>query len=94
MLYERLEEIKNSDAFQCHKTVDYEHEDDPRLRQGDHPQQCAGLMAVLIREHQYNTIMKVAMVYGHLKPDEIDPDAEAYATWQQVIDAHVDGVEP
>jgi hypothetical protein len=43
----RLREIKNAPAFQCHKTVDYDEFDDPRKRQGDRPQRCAGLVAVL-----------------------------------------------
>lgn len=44
---ERIEEILNAPAFQCHKTVDYDHYDDPEGRQGDTPQKCAGLMALL-----------------------------------------------
>lgn len=89
----RLEEIAASDAFQCHKTVDYDNYDDPMLRQGSEPQQCAGLMAVLIAEGQPNTIMRVAQAFRVLDPATLD-GATAYASWQAVLDAHLTGTEP
>ena len=49
----RLREIVNGVAFQCHNTVDYDHWDEgAEARSGDHPQQCAGLMALLHKEGQ------------------------------------------
>jgi hypothetical protein len=88
MRLDRLEEIKNGDAFQCHKTIDYERFDDPRARQGDRPQQCAGLMAVLAREDATSTIMQVAERLGHLDLDALDPEQEAYDSWAAVLAAH------
>lgn len=43
----RLLQIASAPAFQCHKTVDYSG-DEPDA--GEHPQQCAGLMAILNRD--------------------------------------------
>lgn len=71
----RLRQIAAASAFQCHKTVDYSG-DEPDA--GDHPQQCAGLMAVLHREGRPNQIMQVAQRFGHLDPNKLDPDREAY----------------
>jgi len=84
----RLREIKRQEAFQCHRTVDYEHFDDDRLRQGDRPQQCAGLMAVLWREGETNTIMQIAERLAGIRFDELDPEHEAYETWADVLKAH------
>jgi hypothetical protein len=84
----RLHEIFRQDAFQCHRTVDYAHWNDPRKRQGDKPQQCAGLMAVLAREGKPNTIMQVASRLGHLDLAALDPEHEAYDTWADVLRAH------
>jgi hypothetical protein len=84
---ERLTEIRNATAFQCHKTVDYDHFNDQRKRQGDHPQQCAGLMAVLIREGKANAIMRVAGLFG-VSLTGIDPEGDAYETWADVLEAH------
>jgi hypothetical protein len=82
---ERLTEIRNQSAFQCHKTVDYH---DNGSSPGDRPQQCAGLMAVLSRENADNQIMQIAQRLGHLNASELDPDHEAYETWADVLDAH------
>ncbi len=43
---ERLQEILEAPAFQCHKTVDYDTESGVGVA-GDKPQQCAGLMGLL-----------------------------------------------
>ena len=76
---DRLEEIRRAVAFQCHKTVDYEQWDDAQRRQGDRPQQCAGLMAILHRINEPNQIMQVAERLGYLDPALLDPNGEAYA---------------
>jgi hypothetical protein len=83
----RLEEIKSATAFQCHKTVQYKYFNDSRKRQGDKPQQCAGLMAVLIREKRATPIMRVAELFG-VDLTGIDPDGEAYGSWAEVLEAH------
>lgn len=83
----RLDEIFNAPAFQCHKTVDYgASEDDGRA--GDHPQQCAGLMAVLYRAQIPNQIMQVAERLGHLDLTQIDPKNEAYSSLDEALSAH------
>jgi hypothetical protein len=88
----RLHEIRRGDAFQCHRTVDYDNFDDRDLRSGDRPQQCAGLMAVLAREGNANTIMQIAERFGHLDLSKLDPKHEAYESWAAVLDAHGHGI--
>ena len=82
----RLREIRRAVAFQCHKTVDYETEDREK-RQGDRPQQCAGLMAVLAREGEANQITQVAGRFG-VDLSGLDPDNEAYESWDAAVAAH------
>lgn len=84
----RLREIRKAVAFQCHKTVAYDHFEDPEKRQGEHPQQCAGLMAVLHRINDTNTIMQIAWRLGELDLSKLDPDNEVYANWDDVLAAH------
>lgn len=84
----RLSEIRRAPAFQCHKTVDYDEWDDPELRAGDRPQQCAGLMAVLVRERAENSIMQVAERLGRVDFRSLDPEHEAYESWADVLAAH------
>lgn len=85
----RLREIHAAPAFQCHKTVDYDTDDDDReSRAGDRPQQCAGLMAVLARDGEPNQIMQVAMRLKALDVSTLDPRAEAYSTWREACAAH------
>jgi hypothetical protein len=88
----RLEEIRRASAFQCHKTVDYDTEDG-EARAGERPQQCAGLMAVLLSEGSPNAIMQVAMRLGGFQPDAVDRSL-AYRSWADVVAAHRNGVEP
>jgi hypothetical protein len=72
---DRLAEIKNGTAFQCHRTLKAK------------PQQCAGLMSVLARERQPNQIMQVAERLGYLDLRKLDPHGEAYASWSEVLAA-------
>lgn len=90
----RLDEIVNATAFQCHKTVDYDHYDDAEARSGDRPQQCAGLMAVLHRSDRHNQIMQVAERLTDFDPATVDPDGVAYASVEDATRAHVQGLEP
>lgn len=82
---ERLKEIVEAPAFQCHRTVDYSG-DIPD--QGERPQQCAGLMAVLHREGRPNQIMQVAERLGGFDPAKLDPDNECYASIAEAMTAH------
>jgi hypothetical protein len=90
---DRLDEIMASSAFQCHKTVDYDHFDDPEKRSGDRPQQCAGLMALLDAEDQPNQIMQVASRLGCLDTSQLN-HSEAYASFADAYAAHCAGLPP
>lgn len=70
----RLREIFSAVAFQCHKTVDYSacEELGDEGRPGDKPQQCAGLMSLLHRAGQSNTIMQVGERLGAFDPSRLD----------------------
>lgn len=83
---ERLEEIAEAPAFQCHKTLSWT--DDGSSAPGQRPQQCAGLMAVLHREGRDNQIMQVAQRLRALDPSLLDPRGEAYDTWAEALAAH------
>lgn len=86
----RLNEIFNGVAFQCHKTVDY---DAPKgERSGDRPQQCAGLMSILHCENRSNQIMQVGERLGAFHPDRLD-HSEVYASIADAVRAHT-GVSP
>lgn len=80
----RLEKIFAAPAFQCHKTVDYAEGAD---RQGDKPQQCAGLMAVLVQDGADNQIMQVGARLGAFDPDVLVLE-DAYPGRQAVFQAH------
>lgn len=90
----RIDQIVSAAAFQCHKTVDYDHWEDEAARSGDRPQQCAGLMAVLYRSERDNQIMQVAERLLGYDPGQLDPRSEAYDSIDQARAAHADGVEP
>lgn len=91
---ERLEEIRGGDAFQCHKTVDYDTDrEDGSPAQGDNPQQCAGLMALLIAEGEPNTITQIATRLRAFDPQKLET-ANCYASWNDVLTAHLEGREP
>jgi len=70
--------------------VDYDNFEDVRLRQGEHPQQCAGLMAMLVRDPQYipTQIMQVAVRLKALDLSVLDPDREAFDTVEDAINHH------
>ena len=84
---DRISEIVEAQAFQCHKTVDYD-ADDRAGRAGDRPQQCAGLMAVLHREGRPNQIMQVAERLTDFDPAGLDPAGEAYQSLADARRAH------
>jgi hypothetical protein len=83
----RLKEIFRADAFQCHKTIDYDEFEDPMGRQGEHPQQCAGLMGLLYREGRPNTIMQVASRLGALDMNKLDTKT-CFQSFAETIKAH------
>lgn len=95
---ERLDEIFNAVAFQCHKTVDYSVEDgedengNPVLvdRSGDHPQQCAGPMSLLSREGRENQIMQVGERFGAFDPSKL-AHSDVYDSIDATIAVHTRG---
>lgn len=88
----RIAEIATAPAFQCHKTVHYY--EDAGQSAGNHPQQCAGLMALLHRSRQHSQIMQVARRFGSLDVEALDPRGEAYGSLAEALRAHVQGIEP
>lgn len=82
---ERLKEIVEGIAFQCHKTLEFT--EDGENNHGDNPQQCAGLMAVLHKEGRHNQIMQIAERTGFLNPDDLKLE-DAYDSLEEVFKAH------
>lgn len=95
---ERLAGIRQGPAFQCHNTVDYEHGPDdgvgfPVPQPGNKPQQCLGLIGVLLNEQETNAITRLALVTGHFDPEKVNL-TQCYSSWAEVEDAHLRGREP
>jgi len=84
---ERVLEIVEATAFQCHKTVEYT---DEGSLPGDKPQQCAGLMSLLAAIGRPNAIMKVAVALDSLDLSELDPLGEAYKSLEEALKDHGD----
>jgi hypothetical protein len=84
---DRLEGIFGATSFQCHKTVDYDNEDDPIKRQGTKPQQCAGLMSLLHRAGKPNQIMQVGERLGYFDGSKL-VHADAYESIDATMEAH------
>lgn len=94
---DRITEIVNADAFQCHKTVEYGEDDEGNEIRGggDNPQQCAGLMSILHREGRPNMIMQVAERLRHFNPDMLDPNGLAYDSIADALNDHcIDELKP
>lgn len=83
----RVEEILNGPAFQCHKTLDYSAYEDVQGRQGQTPQQCAGLMALLHAAERPNQIMQVGERLGAFDPKALDT-RRIFTTIAEYRDAH------
>ncbi len=79
----RIEEIARSTAFQCHKTLIQMFV----AKKSPAPQQCAGLMSVLFAERRPNQIMRVAVAFGELDPNDFPVDG-AYSTLEEAIADH------
>lgn len=80
----RIREIVEAPAFTCHKTLD---EDDEDGVPGNHPQQCAGLMALLLNAGRPNQMMQVASRLGALDLDAIEREG-VYTSIDEAIAAH------
>jgi len=83
----RVLEIVNATAFQCHKTVDYDRWEDTLGRQGEKPQQCAGLMSLLHRAKLDNQIMQIAQRIGGVTFDDLD-HTHVYENIADALEAH------
>jgi hypothetical protein len=83
---QRITEIANASAFQCHKTAVYD-DDEGKGRPGDKPQQCVGLMGMLIKAGRPNQIMSLAILTKHLVINDLDLD-KCYDSLEQAVRAH------
>ena len=85
---DRLFEIGRGEGFQCHKTVDYDVEDDEEPSRGSMPQECAGFMALRHRHEDPTQLMRIAERLGLLDCSQLDPKNEVYKNWREVFKAH------
>lgn len=89
----RLAGIKEAFTFQCHKTVDYdsgEESEDGEIipGAGASPLECAGRLAVLVRDGYFNQGMRIAERLRLFSAEGLDPRGEAYESWRAVKAAH------
>jgi hypothetical protein len=83
---ERVEEIVNAVSFQCHKTVDYDQDENGHA--GNKPQQCAGLIAMLHNgKHKPNVITRAAIALTGFDPASIDGSG-VYNSVKEAIEDH------
>lgn len=90
---DRIREIAAAEAFQCHKTVVYGVDEDTGEEthdQGKHPQQCAGLMAMLHTAGIPNTIMQVASRISEFDPNMLDTTM-TFSSVEEAVRAHNPG---
>ena len=73
-----------ADSFACHKTIDYSKKDSGRVLSSS--QQCAGVMAILLKEGKPNTAMQIAERLKLWDPSRLDPTAPFYESTQAAID--------
>lgn len=94
---DRLIEIFESPAFQCHNTVNY---DEPILDdngdeidwdRGKNPQQCAGLIALLNKHGEANQITQLAERLLGFDPNGIEA-SDVYESKERAIEDHVQGM--
>jgi hypothetical protein len=84
---DRLAEIFEAPAFQCHDTVDYDAWEDGGDRAGRKPQQCAGLIALLEKEGRRNNITQVAARMMGYDPARVD-GSEVYENIEECVADH------
>lgn len=72
---QRLVDIFDAPAFQCHKTLEGK------------AQQCAGLMSVLHKTQRENAIMKVARQLTNWRPENLD-HSETYDDTEDAMIGH------
>lgn len=90
---ERIRDIVQGPAFQCHKTVVYGYDDEAdeeTHEQGLHPQQCAGLMAMLHAAGIPNQIMQVAERLAGFDASKISTK-DTFRSVEETIAAHNPG---
>ena len=92
---ERIGGILNADGFTCHKTVDYTScDDDGTGRTTGKSQQCAGLIAVLRNEGLSNLSMQLGERLLDVDFSTFDPDGQVTNSVEQMLEAHISGMEP
>lgn len=86
---ERAEEISqallNDQSFVCHKTVDYENENEDKDRSKE--SFCAGALIILEREGRPNYLPRIAVAFGELNFNDLDMEAPVYSSFQEFVQA-------
>jgi hypothetical protein len=81
---DRLYEIFDASAFQCHKTVDYSED---VTSPGNNPAQCAGLIALQHKENDPNQITQIAIRIADYNPAIIE-SSDVFDSYQECIEHH------
>lgn len=77
---ERITDIFEATAFECHKTTGV-------VGPKREPQQCAGLIALLHKEQSSNAIMRAAMILTGYDPGTVD-GSEVYDSFTECLAGH------
>lgn len=81
----RIEELAICDrAFQCHKTVDYDGEEEAPVGNEDNAQHCAGALIFAEKNglsHQMMRIVERLGMYDHTKLEDRDEVWDDVAEW-------------
>lgn len=83
---ERAVELVGVPSFPCHKTVDYRNSSSGEVT--EQSQMCAGYMILHENENSPTQMMRIAERLGVYDPENLDPDAQVYASFEDFIEAH------
>lgn len=70
--------LDHDQCFPCHKTVDYDHDDEPE--HSPDQQHCAGAMIWLSHQQMPNQWMRIMRRLGMFDPGRLDMTAPVYST--------------
>ncbi len=85
---ERYEELRDSDGeFHCHKTVDYDDDED---HEGENivtkqSKICAGFLIINEHSEKPNQMMRICERIGIYDRRDLDMDSSVYDDWDQLI---------
>jgi hypothetical protein len=84
--------VREQGTFACHKTVDYENEDEDGEAEhcpSEGEQHCAGALILLERIGRPNQMMRIAERLGMYDAGALDIEAPVYGSFRAMYQAHI-----